>query len=182
MKIYTRVVMSLFDGKILEADAIEYSGPVAECKGGSTSTTSVDEVYNARMATIAESQQSMAEEYYQYYQDVYQPYETEQIAANRALLPYQVDAQKTAYGALGESLDGGKMADTAQGDMVQQFAGAQDATNRSLAKRGVRMDSGQAMQMQKQTALDRARAVGGARTGARQQAAQNAMQVIGGAQ
>jgi hypothetical protein len=150
--------------------------------GGSTTINSEDKEYNARMATIAEAQQGMAEEYYQYYQDVYRPYETEQVSANRELLPYQVDAQKQAYGSLGESLDSGKMADTAQADMVQQFSGAQDAMNRTLNKRGVRMDSGQAMQMQKQTALDRARAVGGARTGARQQAAQNAMQVIGGAQ
>ena len=150
--------------------------------GGSTEINSEDEAYNARMATIAESQQGMAQEYYDYYKDVYQPYETEQVEANRALLPYQVDAQKTAYGSVGNALDADQMADTAQGDMVQQFAGAQDAMDRSLSKRGVRMDSGQAIQMQKQTALERAKAVGGARTGARQQAGRNAMQVIGGAQ
>ncbi len=37
MKIYTRVVMSLKTGNVLEADSYEYKGPVVECKGGGKS-------------------------------------------------------------------------------------------------------------------------------------------------
>ena len=53
--------------------------------GGSSGDT-VDKKYNARMATIAEEQQAMANEYYQYWQDVYQPYETAQVQANSSLI------------------------------------------------------------------------------------------------
>lgn len=38
MKIYRRLVLSL-EGEVLEEDSYEYSGPVAECKGGSSTTT-----------------------------------------------------------------------------------------------------------------------------------------------
>mgnify|MGYP006971829024 CR=1 FL=1 len=147
---------------------------------GSTTTNTEDEVYNARMATIAESQQGMAEENYQYYKEYYQPYEKEQIAANRELLPYQKGMQKEALIAGANALDPNMAMDAASADVAQSFAGAQDSMTRNLAKRGVRMDSGQAMQMQKDTALSRAKAVGGARTGARQDIGNKALAYIGG--
>jgi hypothetical protein len=34
MKVYTRTVMDMASGQLLEADSIEHSGSVAECKGG----------------------------------------------------------------------------------------------------------------------------------------------------
>lgn len=54
-------------------------------KGGGSSDN-VDEAYNARMATIAEAQQDMAEEYYTYWEDVYKPLETAQAAADKSLI------------------------------------------------------------------------------------------------
>lgn len=148
--------------------------------GGSTTINSEDEAYNARMATIAEAQQVMAEEYYEYYKNTYQPYEEEQIAANRALIPYQRDLQMKALSVGMEGLDPNAAMDAAQADVAQSYAGAQDSITRNLAKRGVRMDSGQAMQMQKDMALDRAKAIGGARTMARQDVRDKAL-AIGGA-
>lgn len=62
--------------------------------GGSGSTNTVsegDKEYNARMATIFEAQQKIGEEYYQYWNDVYKPMETEQVAANRVLIPGQTE-------------------------------------------------------------------------------------------
>lgn len=64
MKIYNKIVMNIATGEIIEEDSYEYDGPIAECKGGSTSTTSVDPVYNARMAAIAETNQGYADEMY----------------------------------------------------------------------------------------------------------------------
>lgn len=55
-------------------------------KGGGSSDN-VDEAYNARMATIAEAQQQMAEGYYRYWLQSYQPMEQAQIKANMELIP-----------------------------------------------------------------------------------------------
>ncbi|MFA6717448.1 MAG: hypothetical protein WCS15_00005 [Prevotella sp.] len=112
-KIYTRVVIDIATGNIDEEESYLYEGHVAECKGGG-STDAVDEAYNARMATIYEAQEKMAEEYYDYWKDIYKPYETAQVAANTSLipsetalalaeansnlslLPYQTEASKTS--------------------------------------------------------------------------------------
>lgn len=53
-------------------------------KGGSSDT--VDKEYNRRMATIAEAQQGMSEDYFDYETSVLQPYEQAQINANTSLM------------------------------------------------------------------------------------------------
>lgn len=149
---------------------------------GSTSTTSFDKEYNARMAAIAESQQGMAEEYYKYYQEYYQPYEKQQIAANTQLMPYQTGLQQQALIAGQSALDPNAAMDAASADVAQSYEGAQESISRNLAKRGVRMDSGQALQLQKETALERAKAIGGARTQARMNVGNKALAYLGGSQ
>lgn len=148
--------------------------------GGSTTINSEDEEYNARMAEIAEAQQRMAEEYYGYYKSYYQPYEKKQIAANTELLPYETGVQKNALIAGAAALDPAAAMDAASADVAQSYAGVQDSITSSLAKRGVRMDSGQALALQKGTALDRAKAMGAARTGARATVGKSALALIGG--
>lgn len=61
---------------------------------GSTSTTSIDYNYNSRMAKIAEQQQGMAQEYFDYWKSTQQPLETEQTEAARSLLPGQTALTK----------------------------------------------------------------------------------------
>lgn len=39
MKLFTKVVLDIETGEQLEAESFEYSGPVAECKGGSGAKT-----------------------------------------------------------------------------------------------------------------------------------------------
>lgn len=148
--------------------------------GGSTTINSEDREYNARMATIAEAQQQMAEEYYQYYQQYYQPYEKEQIAANRQLIPQQVKLQEGALETATTALDPASAMREAEADVAQSFAGAQGSIERNLSRRGVSMDSGQAVGMQKDIALERAKAIGGARTQARQNVSNRAMGILGG--
>ena len=65
MKIYNMVKIDMGTGSVIDEDSFEYMGHVAECKGGGSD--SVDEAYNARMAEIAESQQGMAQEYFDWY-------------------------------------------------------------------------------------------------------------------
>lgn len=55
-------------------------------KGGG-SEDSYDKEYNARMATISEAQQGMAEEYFNFWKDSYKPMEQAQIDANMEMVP-----------------------------------------------------------------------------------------------
>lgn len=65
MRIYNKIVMHIATGEVLEEDSFEYEGLIAECKGGGGgSTTTVDPVYNARMAALAEKNQVYADEMY----------------------------------------------------------------------------------------------------------------------
>ena len=87
-KIYERLVIDMATGVVREEVSRLYAGPLAECKGGVTTNTQ-DPEYNARMATIYEAQQKMAEEYYNYWQDVYKPLETAQAETNLAMVPQE---------------------------------------------------------------------------------------------
>lgn len=95
MKIYTYIKMDIETGEILEENSFEYQGPVAECKGGGSTVNSVDPAYNARMASIAEAQQGMAEEYFDFWRDSYKPLEEAQIQSNLNMLP-SAEAQQIA--------------------------------------------------------------------------------------
>lgn len=60
-------------------------------KGDSGGGDSYDAAYNARMATIAEAQQGMAEEYFDFWQTDYRPMEQAQIDANMRLIPSETE-------------------------------------------------------------------------------------------
>ena len=62
-------------------------------KGGGSSGDNYDAAYNARMAAIAEAQQGMAEEYFQFWQSDYKPMEQAQIAANQKMIPHETALQ-----------------------------------------------------------------------------------------
>jgi hypothetical protein len=189
---------------------------------------SYDVAYNARMATIAETQQGMANEYFQYWQESYRPMEEEQISANRELLPHETafraeqihhgqellphetEARKkeialtNAQGQaamrllpqqtalterqIGDSMvhiaerapvrsefynqalngvDAESWASKAAADATQAFMGSQASMTRSAARMGVNPESGRFAGMQNSVAMDRAKAIGGAKTTAR---------------
>ena len=97
MRVYNKIVIDMETEGVIEAEwTDDYDGPVAECKGGTTSTVTgeVDYAFNARMAEISERQQAMAEEYMDFWRDEYQPLEKAQIDANMELLPGQVENEK----------------------------------------------------------------------------------------
>jgi len=98
MKIYNKIVIEISSGDVIFEDSLEYKGEVLECKGGGTSTTNtvkdIDYAYNSRMAAIAEEQQGMAQEYFDYWKATEKPYETAQIAANTELMPGEVALAK----------------------------------------------------------------------------------------
>jgi len=67
---------------------------------------SYDAAYNARMATIAEAKQDMAEDLFSFYKSDYQPMESEQVAANRAMIPHETALSKEKIQAERDLLPG----------------------------------------------------------------------------
>ena len=67
--IHTKIVIDMRSGEVLEDEAFLYGGPVAECKGGGSSSTNtttnitnvVDEEYNRRLAEIQERAQDLSD-------------------------------------------------------------------------------------------------------------------------
>lgn len=98
MKIITKIVIDIATGRVEEEDSYEYNGPIMECKGGgsqSTTTTNIDYAYNARMAALSERQQAMSENYFKFWETSYKPMEQAQIDANIGLIPTQVAAERS---------------------------------------------------------------------------------------
>ena len=143
MKIYTRVVIDMADGSVLEEDSFEHHGDVALCKG-SSSTTTVDKEYNSRMASISERQQDMAEEYFQYWNDYQKPYEIAQIQANTQLLPKETDLAMKKLDAESELLPGQTALSKAQTSAAMELLPGQ--TELSKAQTADKMDTLQQMQ------------------------------------
>lgn len=86
--------MDIETGEVTDQTSYDYSGPVAQCKGGGGGDT-VDRAYNARMAAIAERQQKIAEEYYSFWKTSGQMELEQQTAqAGLQLLPQQTALQK----------------------------------------------------------------------------------------
>ena len=100
MKIYSKIVMCMTTLEILEEESYEYSGPIALCKGGSSSTTTVDYEYNARMASLAEKNQEYADEMFDIFKNGIngQPSEmdlmSEQIASDFGMVKDRAEAER----------------------------------------------------------------------------------------
>ncbi len=167
--------------------------------GGSTTMFAYDPVASAKMATIAERQQAMAEEQYGYYKEYYQPYEIEQVQANRELLPLMTENSRLLYeqqaseiGASSgvaekfykeatEGVDPAQRAMKAGADVAQGFDEATGTMNRNMARMGVSPESGNFGRAQRLMATDRAKALGAARTQAREQAEAESFSRLGSA-
>jgi len=143
MRVFTRIVMDMGTGAVLESESFEHTGPVSLCKGGgSNSTTTVDYEYNARMADIAESQQEMAQEYFDFWKSDYKGLESDQIQANREMI---AAAKPVRDKYISESLEGVNaetVAAQARADAQQALTTAEGSTARGLSRLGLNPDSG----------------------------------------
>lgn len=93
MKVYTKISLDIDSWEIREEISYDHDGPVAECKGGGGGD-SVDPIYNAKMAKIAQQQQDLANEYFEFWRTDQKELERMQINANKELLPQQTALQK----------------------------------------------------------------------------------------
>lgn len=207
MKLYKRIVIDMKTLQVIEAEEIEYDGPIAECKGSKqTSTTSYDTKYNARMAKIAERQQGIADQYFEFWKQTYKPYETAQVAANLELMPFEVAAQKeqlqtaTAgaqarrkeiglakpvveeyYKQALEGVDVGQEVSRARADVAQGLQESEEEVKREMSRLGVDPTSGRFAAAARTSGLEKARAVGGAMSEARRYAERESFSRASGA-
>ncbi len=189
MKIYEKVVISMDTLEVVEEQAYEYDGVVAKCKGGGSSTTNTqDKEYNKRMATIAEAQQAMAEEYMDYWRESYKPFETAQTAAQMSLLPGEtalakesVDAQRQLIGLqmpvakeyYNQTLQGVNVQDEigkAKSTVAQQFSQGEGQWRREAGRMGIDPNSGRYASIRGRMLRDQAKATAGAANQARRYA------------
>lgn len=108
MEVYTRIVMDIETLEVIEKESFEYSGEVSLCKGGSSSSTTVDKAYNARLAAIQERQQNIADEYFKYWEQYQKPYEILQTQSNTQLLPYETETAKQQQVLAGQQAKAGQ--------------------------------------------------------------------------
>lgn len=121
MRIYTKVVIAIDSGEILEESGYDYDGPVALCGGGSSGPT-YDKEYNKRMANLYENEFAMAQEYSNFWKGLdangrpilddngvpvtsYADVELAQQAANAKLIPAQTNYQLASLNAAGKLID-----------------------------------------------------------------------------
>lgn len=190
--IYTRVVIDMASGEVLEQDGFVYDGPVAECGGGSgsggggsTTTNTVDKAYNARMAAIAEEQNTWARDYFNMWQQYYKPYEIAQARSNLEVLPMETDLYKKQLASASELLPGQTQAARqfltastqgvdvnermalATADTANAWKGVGEQTARANARMGVNPNSGRYQGIQAALGTQQAAQLAGARTQAR---------------
>ncbi|MBI9113167.1 hypothetical protein [Maridesulfovibrio ferrireducens] len=89
-----------------------------------TTSTSIDKEYNDRMASIAETQLSMGQGYYDFWMNNNAGLERDKIAANRELVPLQTGLQKAQIGAATELLPGQTEAQKAANTLSTAESGA----------------------------------------------------------
>lgn len=187
MKIYTRIVIDMASGSVLESLSYEHYGPISECKGGggSSTTNTVDYAYNARMATLSEEQQGWARDYYNMWQQYQKPYEIAQTQANMELLPLetnlyknqltaatqllpqQTEAAQKFLTASTQGVDVNERMALATADTANAWKDANAATARAAARTGVNPNSGRFQGIQAALDTQKAAQLAGARTQAR---------------
>lgn len=188
--IYTRLVLDMASGETLEAQGFAYDGPVAECMGGgsgggSSTTNTVDEAYNARMATLSEEQQGWARDYFNMWQQYQKPYEIAQSQANLEMLPYETNLYKQQLTAATQLLpqqteaaqkfltsatqgvDVNERMALATADASSAWKDAQAQTARANARMGVNPNSGRFQGIAAALDTQKAAQLAGARTQAR---------------
>lgn len=207
MRINTRIVIDIQSLRVTERESVEYTGPIAWCKGGGTSTTTTyDEKYNRRMANISERQQAMSEEYFAFWKQHGKPYEAAKIKANLELMPYEVETAKeemaTKRQGMGlmreemtavkpvmeeyykqalEGVDVGEETTRARADVAQGLQEVEGEMERQMGRLGVDPTSPAYQERMKTSGMEKAKAVGGAMSQARQYAERESFQRVAGA-
>jgi hypothetical protein len=143
-KIYTKVVIDMATSTVIEEESYEHDGPVAECKGGGGGSTvdSVDEEYNARLATLYEEQQDWAREYFDFWKAEQKPLESAMIASDMREVELRSPVQDAFYQKSLEGVDTEARAASAGADVQHSFDNMQQQLARQSSRLGIDAGSG----------------------------------------
>ncbi|MFI3270816.1 MAG: hypothetical protein R3Y11_01760 [Pseudomonadota bacterium] len=152
--------------------------------GGSTTDT-VDEAYNARMATLSEEQQDWARSYYEMWDTYEKPYEIAQAQANldalplesslymsqlelaNDLMPLQAEAARSFMQQATEGVDVNEQIGLAKSDVANSWADVTASSTRNSARMGINANSGAYSGIQASLDTAKAAQLAGAATTAR---------------
>ncbi len=113
-------------------------------KGSDGGGDSFDAAYNNRMATIAESQQGMAEDYYNFWKESYKPMEEAQINANMDMIPGETDLAIAKNDSALSLLPGQtELAAATNESNLALLPGQTEAAQKTLALTGAQADDAQ---------------------------------------
>ncbi|MDR2077169.1 MAG: hypothetical protein LBP61_09635 [Desulfovibrio sp.] len=187
MKIFRKIVLDAATGRVLEADPREHGGEVLFCGGGkgggsTSSTTNIssepDKEYNARMASVAEQQIAMANEYFNWWQQKQAPVEEATLQSQAELLPLQTQVSKEGlqglqgvqqnFYALAKPKSSTLSAGQAVTDVNRAMSTAQGTMNRDMSRLGINPASGASLAGMRNMALQNAALKVGAANTARQ--------------
>ena len=201
MKVYTKIVIDMEKGSVIEDETVftHYTGPIALCKGGAE--PEVDKKYNAGMLAISNKQQAIADEMFNYFKHgvSYNPYDPktgelteqavregydpeaqvseaeligEQLAAQKELIPFEVESEKGRFGQMEErrgvvsslykdALSGvdveGRVSEHRAG-VQQAFAKEGEIATRQLSRMGIDPGSGRGVSAFANIGLEKAKA------------------------
>ena len=143
-KIYTRVVLDMATGRVIEEQSHEHDGPVAQCKGGGggSNVDSVDEEYNARMATLSEEQQDWAREYFNFWRAEEKPLESAMIKSDLAEVGLRQPVQRAFYEKSLNGVDTQARAARAGADVQHSFDNMRQQLARQSSRLGINPNSG----------------------------------------
>lgn len=184
--IYSRVLVDMQSGRLLEAEAEEYAGDLAQCKGGSSttvnSTSTPDYEYNARIAAVQERAQGLSDQYFAWWKDHQAPLEAakadselKNVGQQQKITQGLLNMQENSLGAtsdltqqfLNESLKGVNGEEWANRAGTDQQNAASNATSqliRNASRMGLSANSGSFAKSLADQSAKNAAAVAGART------------------
>ena len=197
MNIYSLLELDMRTGLVIRKVTLDHSGPLTLLKGGKgggSSTTNItsepDKEYNARMAAVAERQQALSDEFFNWWKDVQAPVEKANAEAQLGLIPLQTDLVK-------EGLEGFKGVQTdfynaSKPTSVETYAGraatdanmalskSTDTLNRNMSRMGISPTSGASQSANRDLAIQGAASLAGAaNTGRLQGEEQNLKKLTG---
>ena len=184
--IYNHVLIDMSDMRVVEASFRLHKGDIAMCKGGGSSTTTVqnevDKEYNARLAAIQKQAQELSNKYFAFWEKNQAPLEAAKAQAELANVPQQqkitqglLNMQENSLGTTGElaqsflneslnGVNGEEWANRAGTDQQLAASSANATLARNASRMGLNLNSGSFQSAMADQATKNAAAIGAART------------------
>ena len=163
-------------------------------KGGGSSTTNIssepDKAYNARMAKVAERQQALSDQFFNWWQTVQAPVEQANADAQLGLIPAQTDIVREGLegfkGIQTDFYNASRPTSTETAGRAATYANmalskATGSMNRNMSRMGISPTSGAAQSASRDLAIQGAASIAGAANTGRMQGEEMNLKKLSGA-